>query len=368
MNKKTCFILNYAPHYRELIFNKLIKELNCDIYCGDKLNYQLKKINNEAMVKPIQELRTTWFLSRFAWMNGEIKLLFNPNYKYYVITGQLFFISDLVLIILSKFTKKQVFIWNHGIYGREGRIKKLAYFLQYLLLDGGFIYSERGKSLLVSLGIKPEKLKVIYNSLNYDIHKLIRKQSIDREFYTKLNLFKNNSLPILIFIGRLETNKKLNILIDAVRQLSTSEHPVNLIIVGQGVESDHLKELTAGIEEFVHFFGPSYDEIKNGKLIANADLCVSPGNVGLTAILSLTFGTPVCTHDDLTLQMPEVEVIIPHETGFFFNLVSNSLQNEIIKWFIQNRPRNMIRRKCYEIIDQKYNPYYQVEIFKQMLH
>ena len=44
-----------------------------------------------------------------------------------------------------------------------------------------------------------------------------------------------------------------------------------------------------------HFQGAVFDE-SNSELIYHSDLCVSPGNVGLTAIHSLTYGVPVATH------------------------------------------------------------------------
>ena len=44
---------------------------------------------------------------------------------------------------------------------------------------------------------------------------------------------------------------------------------------------------------------------------------VSPGNVGLTAIHSLSYGTPVLTHNNFNNQMPEVESIQPGFNGYF---------------------------------------------------
>lgn len=67
----------------------------------------------------------------------------------------------------------------------------------------------------------------------------------------------------------------------------------------------------------IWFYGACYDEIKNAALIYNADLCVSPGNVGLTAMHSMVFGTPVITHNDFKWQMPEFEAIEPGKTGDF---------------------------------------------------
>jgi glycosyltransferase involved in cell wall biosynthesis len=47
------------------------------------------------------------------------------------------------------------------------------------------------------------------------------------------------------------------------------------------------------LDDFIVFYGESYNERELAPLIALADVCVSPGNVGLTAIHALTYGTPV---------------------------------------------------------------------------
>ena len=52
-------------------------------------------------------------------------------------------------------------------------------------------------------------------------------------------------------------------------------------------------------------------------------------NVGLTAIHSLSFGTPVLTHNNFDNQMPEVQAINEGENGGFF--IENDLEDLIKK-------------------------------------
>lgn len=42
------------------------------------------------------------------------------------------------------------------------------------------------------------------------------------------------------------------------------------------------------VDKNVWFYGSCYDEQTNAELIYNADMCVAPGNVGLTAIHAMT--------------------------------------------------------------------------------
>ena len=107
----------------------------------------------------------------------------------------------------------------------------------------------------------------------------------------------------------------------------------------------------------------------NAELIYNADLCVSPGNVGLTSIHSLMFGCPVISNDDFKTQMPESEVIIKGKTGDFFHAYDSSdLSRSISAWFSHHvDDRNRVRMDCFEIIDNYWNPNFQLNILKQVL-
>ena len=104
-------------------------------------------------------------------------------------------------------------------------------------------------------------------------------------------------------------------------------------------------------------------------LIYNADLCVAPGNIGLTSIHVLMFGCPAISHNDFAYQMPEFEAIKDGETGSFFERDSQqSLNTAISKWFTRkDYNREAIRQACYNEIDTNWNPDYQMNIIKEVI-
>jgi glycosyltransferase involved in cell wall biosynthesis len=67
------------------------------------------------------------------------------------------------------------------------------------------------------------------------------------------------------------------------------------------------------------FVGAEYNQQALGHLFERHDVCVSPGNVGLTAIHAMSFGCPVATHSDVSRQMPEASAVIPGLTGTLFD-------------------------------------------------
>ena len=124
-----------------------------------------------------------------------------------------------------------------------------------------------------------------------------------------------------------------------------------------------------GLKDSVWFYGSCYDEHTIAELIFNADLCVAPGNIGLTAMHAMVFGCPCMSHNTFKWQMPEFEAIQPGVTGDFFEMNNvESLTNAISKWFlIKSDKRDEVRRACFNEIDTKWNPHFQMEVIKKNL-
>ena len=92
-------------------------------------------------------------------------------------------------------------------------------------------------------------------------------------------------------------------------------------------------------------------------------MCVSPGNVGLTAIHSLTYGTPVLTHDNFNFQMPEAEAIEENISVFSLELITQM----ICQTRLRHSKSSFNKTKVREIITTKYNPMYQKIIFDKII-
>ena len=156
----------------------------------------------------------------------------------------------------------------------------------------------------------------------------------------------------------------------AVTLLKTQGENYNITFVGDGdmrqaLESEVCK---SQLESTTWFYGACYDEKTNADLIYNADLCIAPGNIGLTAMHSLMFGCPAISHNDFKMQMPEFEAIIPGQTGDFFEYGNLSdLARCISLWFAtKSNSREKVRQACYEEIDKYWNPYYQLDLLKKL--
>ena len=213
---------------------------------------------------------------------------------------------------------------------------------------------------------------VVYNSLDYPNQICLREHlQPDVLASRKKKFFNHPDYPVLLFVGRLTPAKKLEQLILAAEALHRIGERVNILIVGDGQDREILSSLCEQkkLQPYVVFYGECYDEEELAALIALADVCVSPGNVGLTAIHSLTYGTPVITHNNPLEQGPEFEAIVHGATGMFFEQGSIDLLTETIRTWLQDHilNREQLRKKCYNIIDKYYNPAFQAKIIRSAL-
>ena len=269
-------------------------------------------------------------------------------------------------MLRAKFTEKKVYLWTHAWYGRENYFKKIIKKLFFSLTDGIFVYGDYAKNLMIQEGISQNKLFVIHNSLAFDRQLKLRKDIKESSVY--YDHFGNNN-PNLFFIGRLTLVKKLDLAVEALKIMKEKGIMMNLTFIGDGPVKEDLAKfaVSLGVMDQIWFYGASYDEAKNAELIYNADLCISPGNIGLTAIHSLMFGTPAITHSNFPYQMPEFESIKQGVTGDFFQENNSvSLAQCIENWFLNHVDREKARLACYHKIDNEWNPYYQIGIFKKV--
>lgn len=344
---KVCCVFNIAPSYRKAIYELMQEELDVDFYCGDH------SVEGIALLPMNKELRNVYKGKKLIWQKGAIRRAFTKRYDAYILTGNAGIRSNWIIALLARLTGRKVYLWAHGLKGNESR-SELYKNLWYMRLAGNaLLYGEKAQKRLAQHGFT--RTTVIYNSLDYDSQLAIRNRANNE---TLLHDHFNNKLPVICFLGRVNAAKKIDMLLQAIVDIEC-----NLIIVGSGPEEERLRAMAAelGITHKVWFHGKCYDEDVIGNILKGSAATVNPGSIGLTAIHSLMFGTPVITHDNLTSQFPEAEVIIDGVTGYYYREGSiESLHQTILKAI--GSPKQS--EACYEIIEKKYNPHVQIEIMK----
>lgn len=361
--RELCLLYNFAQHYRTEIFRLMDRELGCDFVFGDRY-LDVRKMDY-SLLRNVREVKNRRILGACYYQPGTVSLV--RSYRKIFALADPYCLSTWMILFLAPFFGTRVYLWTHGMYGKEGRLRIALMRLACRLSEGVFLYGNRARELMIAEGVDACKLHVIYNSLAYDVQRALREQLRPQPLFA--DRFRNDD-PNLVFVGRLTEVKRLDLLLAAVARLSGRGRQVNVTLIGDGVCREGLaaQARRLGITDRVWFFGPCYDERRLSEMIYNADLCVSPGNVGLTAMHALMFGTPVVTHDDFACQMPEFEAVERGKTGAFFTRGDvDSLADTIDGWFAAGRDRERIRAACYEVIDTYYNPHYQIEVMRRYL-
>ncbi len=359
--KRIYLVNKNFPIYRKSIWDKLLEnDDNEFIFCFSKESFKDIKsheVNRNNYNNRFHKIKNLKFFNWIYWQIGVLSILLK-KVDVVIFLGEMSILSTWVTSILLRIKNVKVVYWGHGMYGKDKGFKKYLRILFLKLAHHNLVYEKFAKELMIKNGFKEYEVSIVYNSINY---------------YEQLDLFKRlleskdekifkNEFPTLLFIGRLTKVKKLDQLIQAAIILN-QKSTFNLLIIGDGEMRDELEAQANGLilSNNCIFYGECYDEKELSKLIYNADLTVSPGNIGLTAIHSLSFGTPVCSHSNYNNQMPEVESIINGVNGFLFEENNiDSIVIEISNWFDRNIPIDKI--KIRDLIDKKYNPEFQEKV------
>lgn len=372
------FFTNIAPLYSRALWYELSSSKNIDYFFYSSRNgfsgIKTIDINESKFVSANGKLN--WFFLRnivirntLLYQVGILSKCLKTDYNAYILPGEMHIISNWIAALICRIRKKPVLFWGHGVYGNEKHIKKAIRQLYNKIADYHLVYGNRSRNLMIESGFSPKNIYVVYNSLDYYVHnKLYEERNRDELKKLKIKLFPDRSeLPVVIFIGRLTKEKKISYLLEAVRLSKKKGNNYNCLIVGGGSELNNLRLLSNSMEisDSVCFYGPSYDENINAKLIMLAECCVSPGNVGLTAIHSLSLGTPLITHRNMFNQGPEAEAVIQGETGLFFEENDVNSLSYVIDDLILNKMKLSMEANCIEQVKEFWNPTKQTAVFDE---
>jgi len=187
--------------------------------------------------------------------------------------------------------ERPVLAWGLGSPPLSGPLsgsrqrRRLAFLGQF---DGLLAYSQRGADEYAALGFPREKIFVAHNSVSPAPTFDLRPSTFDLR-------------PVILFVGRLQARKRVDLLLKACAQLESAPR---LVIVGDGPQRIVLEALAKEVYPSAQFAGARHgDEIK--PWFAEADLFVLPGTGGLAVQQAMSHALPILvaqgdgTQDDL---------------------------------------------------------------------
>lgn len=351
---------HFFAHYRAAVMEALARDPTLDVtFIGDETE-------SGGTIQPWRRSAAIRFVRARCFNVGPLMLqpglawhVLTRRYDHVILLGNAAWPAMWAAAIFARLRGARVHFWTHGWVKPEsgfgGRVRNAFYRLAHDLL----LYGHYAKCIGVAQGFAPERLHTIYNSLDAEEQRKLR-TSIDSSELVALRqkLFGDRAaLPLLICSSRLMKVRRLDMLLDAMHALRERGFDLNLLLVGDGPVRETLAAQASTLGLTVHFFGACYDEPTLARLTMMSDLTVAPGKVGLTAMQSLGYGTPVLTHSDFADQMPEWEAIVPGKTGdLFTNGSVDDLGRTIERWFATSPDRERVRQECFRMIDRFWNP------------
>lgn len=360
-------IYHFFAHYRGPIIRRLKKEVGWSIDCvasgsSNKIDRTILPISSHDLPDLIET--PLWAYRDWVWQRGLLSFLLRSDAKVFIFLASPYFLSTWIGALILRIRGKRILFWGHlRLPINDRRLKRVFKYIFYRLAHGWLPYGHRAKTELIASGLNSDKIHVIYNSLDYARHLELRSREMGVSPADALFKAETLKFPLLICVSRLVTKRRLDILLNAMFNLKLKGKYCRLLLIGDGPQRLELEKMATALELPVVFYGPCYDDLTLRSLYQGAAATVAPGEVGLTAIQSLSFGVPVITHSDLGSQMPEAESILDGLTGWLFAKGNQSSLEDALEQAMMADHKKM-RVKCYEMIDCFFNPERQVTVIR----
>ena len=187
-----------------------------------------------------------------------------------------------------------VAMWGHGAHFNEAEANAAAEAVKRRVaphVDHFFAYTQRSADIVADLGLPLDKISVVNNSRNSDAN-LQDTGQVDEELQVLLSEVGARSSHVGWMVSALDEWKRLPFLVDTLDEIRSRLPDFEFFVLGQG--DDSTISTAASSRPWLHALGPRFaaDKAAVGEL---ADVTIQPGLIGLHAIDSFAFGTPMVT-------------------------------------------------------------------------
>ncbi len=213
-----------------------------------------------------------------CWQRGLVGWLVECDPDALIVEANPRYLSTRIAVRWMQNHGRPVLGWGLGV-PHGGNPLELILRRSFLIsLDGIIAYSNRGAAEYRSLGIG--NVSVVYNAVaKRPVRKIPNRPAV------------KDGKSVVLFVGRLQVRKRLDILFEACRDLPADLQP-ELIIVGEGPARSNFEDIAKQVYPGTVFTGAVHGKDLD-PFFEKADLFVLPGTGGLAIQQAMTFGLPV---------------------------------------------------------------------------
>jgi glycosyltransferase involved in cell wall biosynthesis len=278
----------------------------------------------------------------YCWQRGFLRWLEDWQPKALIVEANPRYPATRLAVRWMHKRDRKVLGWGLGAPPLKGKLSAVRAWerLNFLRsLDGIIAYSRRGAGEYLSLGLPVEKVFVAANAVEP------RPKSPPPERPEQFN-----TAPCILFIGRLQERKRVDLLLQACAALPEAPKP-RLVIVGDGPARAGFEALAQHVYPQAEFVGARH-AAELEPYFAQADLFVLPGTGGLAVQQAMAHALPVIvaqgdgTQDDL-VRPGNGWQIPPGDLPALTQTIRNA--------FASPKLLRQMGRESYRIVDQEVN-------------
>lgn len=312
--------------YRRPFFEKLASQSNIELSVFAGQPQHGEAIQNEDAISRGQVFSAVnhqWQspMGLLCWQSGLRGWLRSFDPQVLVLEANPRILSHWLAIRWMHQRRRPVLGWGLGELERSGPLwfqKARQRFAWSLVrsFDAMIVYSSKAKGDYISAGVSAERIFVAHNSIdNTESEKYLSQFGSDLTWVPswKKSLNLDPNLPVILFVGRLILQKRVDLLIQACAPLFDK---CQLVIVGDGPSRGELARQAAVFGDRVYFAGHQSGEALARSFIAS-DIFVLPGAGGLAVYQAMSYAKPVIvSFGDGT----EMDLVREGQNGFLFRV------------------------------------------------
>lgn len=229
-------------------------------------------------------------------------------------------------------------LWGIGFHQHSTPLLDWIRMLMVKRTDALLLYSEKGSRRYQKMGVPREKCFVTQNTVDIegiDAAVTATKQKDILACREKLNVREG---PLLMHIGRLAGNKRLDLLLRTIPNLQKKCPGIKLALIGEGPEYEDLKNLAIelSISDVVYFLGSITDHKLLAPWVLSSDLFVAPAQIGLMAPMCMIYGKTLIISNEAEQHGPEVQAVIPGKTGLNYKFGDTQDLTRVISFLLDH--------------------------------
>jgi len=311
-------------HYRLSIFSKIAREWNLMVFHGESVPNS--KMVNAAPPYPFRTKKLFTIYKR-AKRNPLQIFYFNPGLIFELIRWK----PHVIIMLGANDMPNNFFIYlycklfsvNYACWGigkvpdrKESRYRKIFTPIRKFMIRRAkfcLAYSNFSAKYFSSITAS-HKVKVVPNSIdNEAIEKEIDRITDEDKDLLRKELEISEDSVVLLFVGALEINKRLDIFLEALRTLNEREYKIKCLIIGSGNAEAYYREYAKKLNlSNCQFLGKIVKGVNIYFQIA--DIFVLPGRGGLAINQALINGLPVICNTPA--DGTELDMIQDDKNGF----------------------------------------------------